>query len=98
MKKIFLTFLMTVITVGAAFGAYQSDIKILPSGQVATISNDALLKNYIDVCVEIQAANAFHAAPGFTPEEYQSYKDLLRYRILLINEIKHRKLEVPQTE
>ena len=98
MKKIFLTLLIVIMAAGLALAAYQPDIKILSKDKIAAVSDDALLKNYIDACVEIQAANALHTTSGFTQKEYQTYKDLLRYRILLINEIKNRKLEVPQTE
>ena len=98
MRKIFLTLLIVIMTASLALAAYQPDIKILSNDKIAAISDDALLKNYIDACVEIQATNALHTTSGFTQKEYQAYKDLLRYRILLINEIKNRKLEVPQTE
>ena len=95
MKKIVFTFL-TLILIGNLALAYESNVKILPKSEITQLSDDALTANYIDVCVEIEATNAFNNTSGFMPKEFKSYKDMLRYRILLIEEMKKRKLEVPQ--
>jgi len=92
MRKIILTFL-AFMAIGHLAFAYESDVKILPKPEITQLSDDALTENYIDVCVEIEAADAFHNTSGFMPEEFKAYKDMLRYRI---NEMKKRKLEAPQ--
>lgn len=84
--------------VGAHAFAYEPDIKILTQEEMVKLPEKELLDAYIDTSVEIQAAKTFHTTSGFLPKEYRSFKNLLRYRILLINEIKKRKLEVPQVE
>lgn len=76
----------------------QPTVKILTEEEITKLSDKDLLNAYIDVAVEIQAQTSLHAASGYMPKEYESYKELLRYRVLLINEIKKRKLEVPETQ
>lgn len=97
MKKIIL-FLIAATFVSQLAFAFESDVTILSEAEITKLSSPALISAYIDVNVEIEAAKAFHTTSGFMPKEYKTFKDLLRYRILLINEMKKRKLEVPQVE
>ena len=91
-----LAIMMTILSVQAS--AFESETKILTSDEIIKLSDKDLLDAYIDVSVEIEAAKSFHATSGFMPKEYKSFKDMLRYRILLINEMRKRKLDIPQTE
>ncbi len=78
--------------------AYPVQIEILPEEKIRELPEKALEKAYIDAVVEIQAMRAFHETSGFMPKDYQGFKDLLRYRILLLNEFYRRELEPPKTD
>lgn len=78
--------------------AYLSDIKFLPKAEIAKLSDEALIDVYIDAVVELKASETFHTTSGFTPKEYDNYKDLLRYKILLLQEIDKRKLATPRVD
>ena len=97
MRKIAI-FLVTMVLLGQLALAFEAGMKVLSQEEITQLSSLDLTRTYIDVNVEIEAQKAFHAASGFMPEEYETFKDLLRYRILLINELKKRKLEVPQVQ
>lgn len=88
---------MALFLTGHVF-ALEADVKILTKDEIVKLSNEDLLKTYIDVCVEIEAAKSLHATSGYMPKEYSNFKELLRYKITLLNEIKSRKLDVPATE
>ncbi len=86
---------MAVMVLSTWVFAYEPEVKILTKDEIVKLSDSVLLDNYIEVSVEIEAATSLHATSGFVPKEYKSFKDLLRYRIELLNEIKKRKLEAP---
>ena len=73
----------------------SEDIKVLDTKAIALLSDDKLVSNYIDILAEIEAARAFHATSGFTLQEYNKYKDIVKYRLGLLFEINRRKLEIP---
>ena len=77
--------------------AFLYQIPILDKKQITQFSDETLFSTYIDVLVEIEASQAFHQTSGFTPKQYQQHKDLLKYRILLVDEIQKRGLDVPGT-
>ena len=78
--------------------AYLSELKTLPKEEIAKLSDQDLINDYIDVVVELKAADKFHTTSGFSPKEYDNYKELLRYRILLLQEIDKRKLAAPRAD
>lgn len=78
--------------------AYLPNIPILDKEAIAGLTDDKLIDAYIDAVVELQANETFHKTSGFSPKEYESYKELLRYRILLLKEIDKRKLETPRVD
>jgi hypothetical protein len=83
-------------SVPVAFAAFPSDeMKVLDKKAIAALTDEQLTDNYVDVIVEIEAVKTFHATSGFTPNEYNNYKGLLKYRLLLLIEIHKRKLELP---
>lgn len=75
--------------------AYMDDVVILDKKEIAKLSDDKLIDTYIDVIVEMEASKTFHTTSGFTPKSYVEYKDLLRYRVLILMEIHKRGLEAP---
>ena len=97
MKKI-ICLGIVVLTLSVNAFAYLSEIKFLPKSEIAKLSDEALLDAYIEAVVELKASETFHATSGFTPKEYDNYKDLLRYKILLVQEIDKRKLAAPRMD
>lgn len=78
--------------------AYLSDIKVLEKKDISKLSDDAVTQAYLDVIIEVEANNLYHKTAGFTPREYQQYKDLLRYRYELKTELQKRQLDIPVVE
>ncbi|MFA5059661.1 MAG: hypothetical protein WC676_03445 [Candidatus Omnitrophota bacterium] len=95
-KTIFLLFVFFLAVSYAA--AYQLEVKVLNEEAITALSDKELTNAYIDTVVELEASKAFYTTSGFMPEEYKDYKGVVRYRILLLNELTRRKLEVPKTE
>jgi hypothetical protein len=73
----------------------SEDYQTLDQKAVVALTDDGLKEKYIDALVEIEASKAFHSTSGFTPNAYSKYKELLKYRLLLLFEIYKRKLEIP---
>ncbi len=94
MKKIIGLCVLAVFLCANGF-ALESDLKISGKEEIVKFSDEDLTSAYIDAAVEIEASKTLHNTSGFMPKEYKEFKDLLRYRILLLNEIKKRKLEAP---
>ena len=78
--------------------AYMDDIEILEQKDLIKLADPQLIDAFIDVIVEMEASKTFHTTSGFTPKEYTAFKNLLRYRILLLQEIHKRGLEVPSLD
>lgn len=78
--------------------AYMPEMVILEKKDIAKLSDEQLVDTYMDLLVEVEASKAFHYTSGFVPKEYKAYKDLLKYRMLLIMEIHTRNIELPQLE
>ena len=76
--------------------AFLYDVNILPKTAIEKLSDEALIDAYIDVMIELEAAQTFHQTSGFgKASEYQKFKKLLRYRTDLIMEMRKRELEIP---
>ena len=95
MKK-FLCLLLCGIFFSTYAFAFPIEVEILSEKQIAKLSDERLIEIYIDVIVEIEAAKTFHNVSGFQPKEIGQFKDLLRFRIMLIIEMQKRKMEVPK--
>lgn len=65
-----------------------------PSG----LSVEQLRQNYIEVSVDIEAAKVFGVSAGLTAPDFKKLKELLRYRVQLLQEFDHRGMEVPRVE
>ena len=95
--KIFISaFLIALILVGPAFAGFESAVTVLPKAEITKLADDKLTDAYTDVMVEIEAIKTFHATSGFTTKQYDEYRKLLKYRLLLSMEIHSRNLEIPQ--
>jgi hypothetical protein len=82
--------------VSPAFAAFPADeLKVLDKKEIMALADEQLTENYVDALVEIDAVRTFHATSGFKPNEYSDYKNLLKYRLLLLMEIHKRKLSLP---
>lgn len=88
--------LILFFVLGVNSWAYLSDLKILSKQEIVKLTDEGLIDAFIEVVVEVKASEEFHSTSGFTPKEYENYKDLIRYKILLIQEIDKRKLPTPR--
>ncbi|MBF0619040.1 MAG: hypothetical protein HQL19_02605 [Candidatus Omnitrophica bacterium] len=101
MKKILMAGCLSVLmATGAMLPACaafpeEDGMVILTQKDIPQLSDEKLINAYIDVLVELDASKAFHSTSGFTPKEYNKYKDILKYRLFLLFEIQRRKLELP---
>ena len=73
----------------------SDDIVVLEAKDIALLTDEKLVDDYIDILSEIEATRAFHATSGFTLKEYAKYKDIVKYRLRLLFEISRRKIEIP---
>ena len=78
--------------------AFLFDTPILEKGDISKLSDEKLIETYIDVVVEVTALKTFYSKGGLTPREYNNFKNILRYKIALIQEITKRGLDIPKTE
>jgi hypothetical protein len=99
-KLALIRFLLVSVLLLPAFyaSAAMSEVTILDKGEIVKLSDEQLMETYIDIIVELEASKAFHTTSGFTPKSYTEYKDLLKYRLHLLMEIRKRGLELPITE
>ena len=73
-------------------------MKPLDKDAIHQLSNDQLIDAYIDAMVEAEACQSFHQTSGFKPQDYIDLKQILKYRLLLKQEIKSRNLEAPDVD
>ena len=97
MKTIIATLILCVFMIPKVM-AYLPEITVLEKKDIVKLADDKLVDAYEDLLVELEASKAFHYTSGFVPKEYKAYKDLLKYRMLLLMEIHSRNIELPQLE
>ena len=85
------------LSIQAVF-ALTSDVSVLPKEEIIKLSDEKLTDAYMDAAVEIDASKSFHTTSGFTPKQYTEYKELLKYKMLLLMEMHSRNLDIPQLE
>lgn len=78
--------------------SYPSAVTVLDTQEIVKLSDTALAALYVDAVIELEAIEMFHKTSGFSPKEYQEYKNLLRFRYELKSELQRRKLDVPAIE
>ena len=97
MRKI-VGFLMAFLLVSSLAFAFLLQVEILTPEEIAKLSDKKLVDVYVDISVEIEAAKSFYSTSGFIPKDYERFKEVLRYRVYLIQEMEKRKIEVPRVE
>jgi hypothetical protein len=102
MKKLMLAVLLCLALVGPAFAdlptsGMESRVIILDKTDITKLADDLLTDAYMNVLVELEAIKMFHTTSGFTPKQYDEYRNLLKYRLELLMEIHNRNIEIPQT-
>ena len=95
-KKLALAIMMVLTLTSLSMAEYPSDVSILDKPSIVKLTDDQLIDVYENTIVEIEANRSFHATSGFSPKEYKDFKDLLKFRLLLLVEIHSRNLEIPQ--
>ena len=95
-KKFALAIMMFLSLTPLARAEYPSDVIVLDKASIAKLTDDELVDTYENTLVEIDASRLFHATSGFSPKEYEDFKALLKFRLLLLVEIHSRNLELPQ--
>ena len=95
-KKIILAVLMVLWMTPLSLAEYPSDVVVLDKASIVKLTDDQLIDTYENTLVEIDASRSFHTTSGFSPKEYKDYKNLLKFRLLLLVEIHSRNLELPQ--
>lgn len=93
LKSVMLVVLFVLWVVPA--WAFLFEVPILEKEQITTLSDEALKDNFVEVLVEAEAVKAFFSKGGLLPKEFNKFKALLRYKILLVMEMQKRKLEIP---
>ena len=88
--------MMVLSVVPLAMAEFPSDVIVLDKSGIVKLTDDQLIDTYENTLVEIDASRSFHATSGFSPKEYKDYKNLLKFRLLLLVEIHSRNLELPQ--
>lgn len=97
-KRFFILFVAASLVLVANSWAFFNDFKILAKPEIQQLSDKVLTDTYIDTQIEVMAQKTFFERAGITPKDYAKFKELLRYRVDLIQELQSRKLEIPKTE
>ncbi|MBF0504046.1 MAG: hypothetical protein HQL14_02980 [Candidatus Omnitrophica bacterium] len=95
-RKIALAMIMVLFLTPLSMAEFASDVTILEKKDISRFTDDQLIDVYMNTVVEIDANKSFHATSGFSAKEFKNYKDLLKYRLMLLVEIRSRNLELPQ--
>lgn len=95
MKNLACAVLIAALLIPAANAARTADLTILDSSEVTKLSNDELVSHYIDALAEIEAIRVYHFATGFSRDEYDEYRSLLKYRLNLLMAIHTRNIDLP---
>ena len=87
--------LLSMFPAWPAHAFMEEDIVILNREDISKLNDTQLIDAYIDTSVELEASKNFHATVRYTPQEYATYKNIMRYRVHLLMEINKRGLELP---
>jgi hypothetical protein len=96
MKKIIACLLIVLLLAPSAMASFSSDVVVIDKKEIAKLTDDQLMDQYLNTVVEVEANKAFHSTSGFSPQDYKDYKALIKFRLLLLMEIHSRNLEIPQ--
>ena len=96
MKKILVMLMVMMALAVPVFADFSPTSVILEKADMVKLSDEKLLDSYMDVMVDLEASRAFHSTSGFSPKQYDEFRSLLKYRLLLLMEIHNRNIEIPQ--
>jgi hypothetical protein len=97
MKKLFFLACLVLFT-ATANASFLYQVKNLSAEEIKKLSDDELLILYNDAVVERKANEIFYGRAGFTPKEYELYKDLLKLIIRIRQEMTVRGITPPPVE
>ncbi|MCA9406736.1 MAG: hypothetical protein KC684_09370, partial [Candidatus Omnitrophica bacterium] len=93
---VILTIVLTLFCAPAF--AFLYEVVIPTDEEIAAMADDKILDYYISVLIERKAAETFHGKAGFTPKEYNKFKELLGLIVVLRQEMLKREIDVPPVE
>ena len=95
--KIFCSLLLVfALLTGPAFAVFTPKVVVADQAEITKMTDEKLQDMYMDTLVELEAIKMFHQTSGFSSQQYDEYRDLLKYRLRLLMEIHTRNLEMPQ--
>lgn len=97
MKKIIIILCLFALICSPAV-AFLYEVKNLSKDEIQELKNEEILEVYISTVIERKASEAFHGRAGFTPKEYNKFKDLLGLIVKLRQEMLTRQMDVPPIE
>lgn len=95
MKKIFFVLLLLALPYTYSYALGFDEFKVFTKEEIVKLTNEQLVDEYTNAMIERKANEIFHGKAGFTPKEYQKYKELLGYIIHLRQEMTSRAIDVP---
>jgi hypothetical protein len=81
-----------------AWAGYTSSLKILEKPQIAKLTDEQLTNAYMDALVDVEARRDFFNHFGFAGKDLDDYREVMKYRLILLLEIHSRNLDIPQFE
>ena len=78
--------------------AFLYEVKILTKVEIQKLTDQQIMDNYTEALIEREASETFHGKAGFTPKEYNSFKELLGYIVRLRQEMLNRGVEPPPVD
>jgi hypothetical protein len=98
MKRAFIFLFVMLLFCSPAF-ALLNELKTISVEEIKKLSDEDLIKYYVDAKIETNASKVFHSNAGFNNlKEYDQFKALLAYIVRLRQEIELRKLEAPPVD
>ena len=94
LKRIFLSLVFILLMTSLA-SAFLYEVKILSKEELKKLTGDQLVDLYTSALIEREASETFHGKAGFTPKEYEAFKELLGLIVRIRQEMLSRELEPP---
>ena len=94
MKKM-IPFVLTFCLITSLAFAFLYEVKILSKEELKKLTNDGIVELYTSALIEREASEVFHGKAGFSPKEYENYKELLGLVIRIRQEMLDRDLQPP---
>ena len=98
MKSFVMAVLLLLVSVSGVWAGYTSTLTVLEKKEIVKLTDEQLTDAYIDTVVDAQARKDFFNRFGLVGKEFDEYKAVMKYRLLLLMEIHSRNLDIPQFE